>query len=161
MSEFALPPNMKEVLSRLSVADQVVIRSYIAGLRDQLKEYKAREGHPEGDAHAHYHGHELCTADHGHGHGHAEPKDETKCDAHNCEGGNEHDHAHHHHDHKKENHNHEHHEHAHAHHHDHKKDNEDIDIPAWKKQALESGGDATTAPFGGSWNTESSLDATK
>jgi len=34
-------------------------------------------------------------------------------------------------------------------------------MPAWKKQALASGGDANAAPFGGSWNTESSLDATK
>ncbi|KAL3795754.1 hypothetical protein HJC23_008241 [Cyclotella cryptica] len=158
MPEFSLPENVREVLSRLSVADQVVIRSYIAGLRDQLKEYKALAGHPEGDAHAHYHGHELCTADHGHHHGHAEAKDEGACEEHSCDGG--HDHAHHH-DHKKESDSHEHHEHAHAHHHDHKKEDEDNDMPAWKKQALESGADAMAAPFGGSWNTESSLDATK
>jgi hypothetical protein len=43
---------------------KVVIRSYIAGIRDQLKEYKARVEHG-GDAHAHFHGHELCTSDHG------------------------------------------------------------------------------------------------
>ena len=40
----------------------VVIRSYIAGMRDQLKEYKAKAEHGE---HAHYHGDELCTSDHG------------------------------------------------------------------------------------------------
>ena len=43
----------------------VVVRSYIAGIRDQLKEYKARVEHGGDDAHAHYHGHELCTSDHG------------------------------------------------------------------------------------------------
>ena len=41
----------------------VVIRSYIAGLRDQLIEYKAAENRPvDDDPHAHYHGHEKCTA---------------------------------------------------------------------------------------------------
>lgn len=40
----------------------VIIRSYIAGMRDQLKEYKAKVEHGE---HAHYHGTELCTSDHG------------------------------------------------------------------------------------------------
>jgi hypothetical protein len=37
----------------------------------------------------------------------------------------------------------------------------DVDEPEWKKRARESGADATAAPFGGTWNTESSLDATK
>ena len=40
----------------------VVIRSYIAGMRDQLKEYMAKAERGE---HAHYHGDELCTSDHG------------------------------------------------------------------------------------------------
>ena len=41
----------------------VVIRSYIAGLRDQLIEYKAAENRPvDDDPHAHYHGHDKCTA---------------------------------------------------------------------------------------------------
>ena len=35
------------------------------------------------------------------------------------------------------------------------------DMPAWKKQALKSEGDAGAAPFGGSWAAESSVDATK
>lgn len=35
------------------------------------------------------------------------------------------------------------------------------DMPAWKKRALEAGGDASAAPFGGSWGAESSMDATK
>jgi len=43
----------------------VVLRSYIAGLRDQVIEYKVaaeRAADPEDDGHAHYHGHEKCTA---------------------------------------------------------------------------------------------------
>ena len=43
----------------------VVLRSYIAGLRDQLIEHKVaaeRAADPEDDGHAHYHGHEKCTA---------------------------------------------------------------------------------------------------
>lgn len=40
----------------------VVLRSYIAGMRDQLREYKAKAEHGE---HAHYHGDKLCTSDHG------------------------------------------------------------------------------------------------
>lgn len=42
--------------------------------------------------------------------------------------------------------------------HDHAKEE---DIPAWKKRALESGADASAAPFGGTWGAESSMDATK
>ena len=43
----------------------VVLRSYIAGLRDQVIEYKVAAEHaadPDDDPHAHYHGHEKCTA---------------------------------------------------------------------------------------------------
>ena len=43
----------------------VVLRSYIAGLRDQVIEYKVaaeRAADPDDDPHAHYHGHEKCTA---------------------------------------------------------------------------------------------------
>eukprot|EP01082_Thalassiosira_pseudonana_P002709 g3172.t1 g3172 contig12:1559901-1560857(-) len=144
MAEFPLPDNVKEVLSRLPAKDQVVIRSYIAGLRDQLKEFKAKAEHPDDDDHAHYHGHERCTSDHGHNHHHATPKElEESCDS--CDSGHSHEHEHKH-------------EHAHQHHHDHKKDEE---VPAWKKRAMEDGNDPSAAPFGGSWNTESSMDATK
>ena len=46
--------------------------------------------------------------------------------------------------------------------HDHKDKMEvEDDLPAWKKRALESGADASAAPFGGSWGAESSTDATK
>jgi len=64
MTEFPLPSNVKEVISSLAVKDQVIIRSYIAGLRDQLKEFKVKAEHKddEDDPHAHYHGHEACTA---------------------------------------------------------------------------------------------------
>ena len=43
----------------------VVLRSYFAGLRDQLIEHKVaaeRAADPEDDGHAHFHGHEKCTA---------------------------------------------------------------------------------------------------
>ena len=42
---------------------------------------------------------------------------------------------------------------------EHKHNHEEM--PAWKKRALQGGADANAAPFGGSWNTESSMDATK
>jgi len=43
---------------------------------------------------------------------------------------------------------------------DHKKDEEKKEeMPAWKKRALEEGGDANAAPFGGSWNTETKVSA--
>jgi hypothetical protein len=54
-----MPDNVKAVISRLSVQDQVVIRSYIAGMRDELKELKVKLEHADDDPHAHYHGHEV------------------------------------------------------------------------------------------------------
>ncbi|KAL7538513.1 hypothetical protein ACHAXR_008600 [Thalassiosira sp. AJA248-18] len=152
MTDFPLPSNVKEVLATLPVKDQVVLRSYIAGLRDQLKEYKDKveiAAAPHGDdAHAHYHGHEKCTSDHGHDHNdHAD--DAAACDEGDaCDGGHSHEHEH---EHK--------HEHGHSHGHEHK--TEEDNIPAWKKRAMESGGDGSAAPFGGSWGAESSMDATK
>jgi hypothetical protein len=95
----------------------VLIQTYIAGLRHQLKDFQARAEHG-GNTHAHYHGHELCTSDHGeqrfmilyyvvvhhkkfnwlwivgHSHGHAEASTEGACDGHACEGGHEHKHEH-------------------------------------------------------------------
>ena len=84
------------------------------------------------------HGHDKCTDDHDHDHDHDD--DGSK------------------HDHDKED--------SHDHHHDHKEPGkaggDDDDIPAWKKRALESGdSDPMAAPFGGSWNVESSANATK
>ena len=75
----------------------------------------------------------------------------------------EHEHKHHehkHHEHKEHDHSpdHEHKHHEHKHEHEHAKKE---DIPAWKKRAMESGdNDPMAAPFGGTWNTESSLSAT-
>jgi len=171
-----MPDNVKAVISRLSVQDQVVIRSYIAGMRDELKELKVKLEHADDDPHAHYHGHEKCTADHGHKHhshdhkkeeehhphdhhhhgqekcteDHSHDHNHKKCEEHDVVSSHDHSHNHH----KKEEHHH-HHEHAHDHH----EKEEDVDMPAWKKQALDA--DPNAAPFGGSWNTESSMDATK
>jgi len=162
----------------------VVIRAYIAGLRDQLKEYKLQSeikpaAAAEEDAHAHYHGHEKCTSSHGHeDHDHkAHDHKEHDHKGHDHKG-HEHDHGHaakhveedahaHYHGHEKctSNHGHEDHNHAanndsHDHGHGHSA-KMDVDEPEWKKRARDSGADALAAPFGGTWTTESSLDATK
>ena len=58
----SIPENVKAVISRLPVSDQVIIRSYIAGMRDELNELKVKLEHahePDEDPHAHYHGHEV------------------------------------------------------------------------------------------------------
>ena len=128
----------------------------------------------EGDAHAHFHGHEKCTHDHSH-------DEEAHDDDQKMEDSHEHSHEHkredheHAHDHgtctaKHDHHEHEHahgHEHSHGHggsctadhsHDEHAHHHKDDDIPAWKKKAMDS--DPMAAPFGGSWNTEASVDAT-
>ena len=64
----------------------------------------------------------------------------------------DHSHDHHHHAEKEK-------EHHHGHGHDHAAKEKDEEIPAWKKQALEAGDDPMAAPFGGTWNAESSLSA--
>ena len=56
----ALPDNVKAVISSLPVKDQVVLRAYIAGMRDEIKELKVKLEHADDDdPHAHYHGHEV------------------------------------------------------------------------------------------------------
>ncbi|KAL3822768.1 hypothetical protein ACHAXA_009642 [Cyclostephanos tholiformis] len=179
MSDFAVPDNVKEVISRLPMKDQAVLKAYIAGLRDQLKEYKVRaERTDDDDPHAHYHGHEKCTSDHGHGdHDHKEhdhekhdhkghhhkehdhedhdheDHDHMDCGGnHVCDGNHDHEHEHAEHN----SHEHKHHEHEHGHGHE-----KTVEVPGWKKRALEGGADPSAAPFGGSWAAESSLDATK
>lgn len=47
----------------------------------------------------------------------------------------------------------------HDHDHGHKEHAADDEMPAWKRQALEAGSDPTAAPFGGTWDTGSSLSA--
>ena len=61
----------------------------------------------------------------------------------------------------KHEHNHEHkHDHNHFSHHDHEAMDEEDNIPSWKRKAMETSDDPNACPFGGSWKTESSLDAT-
>ena len=62
-----IPENVKATLDELTAPQKVVIRAYIATLREEIKgleEVIAAKGDP--DPHAHYHGHDKCTADHGH-----------------------------------------------------------------------------------------------
>mmetsp|Transcript_21291 Transcript_21291/g.30141 ORF Transcript_21291/g.30141 Transcript_21291/m.30141 type:complete len:193 (+) Transcript_21291:91-669(+) len=182
------PDNVKEILKQLTAAQQVTIRAYIASLKEEVKglETKIRQLE-DGDAHAHFHGHEKCTADHSHDLEHKE--EEKEGDGHEHHHGHEsctedHSHGHEHqeeqakgHEHKHEHghgHGHEHketkkeeesshnHDHGHKHGHDHEMEDKAEDtIPAWKKKALEQGAtDPMAAPFGGSWNVESSLSAT-
>jgi len=77
-----LPDNVKVSLSELTSAQQVVLRGYIATLREEIKamEEKSKTA-DDPDPHAHYHGHDKCTADHGHDgpdHGHSESHDHEK-----------------------------------------------------------------------------------
>ena len=57
----SIPENVKAVISRLPISDQVILRSYIAGIRDELTELKVKleHAHEPEDPHAHYHGHEV------------------------------------------------------------------------------------------------------
>lgn len=71
-----LPDTVKATLSELTSVQQVVLRGYIATLREQIKEFE-EQAHAanDPDPHAHYHGSEKCTIDHGHAgesHGHGE-----------------------------------------------------------------------------------------
>jgi len=80
----------------------VVLRAYIAGLRDQLKEFKVEAGKPDDDdPHAHYHGHEKCTSDHGHA-DHDHKEHDHKSHDHKEHDHKEHDHKEH--DHKEHDH---------------------------------------------------------
>uniref|UniRef100_A0A6U3YRG6 Uncharacterized protein n=1 Tax=Ditylum brightwellii TaxID=49249 RepID=A0A6U3YRG6_9STRA len=142
-----IPPRVQNVLQSLSSSDQVVLRSYIAGLRDEINRLNNSNGKDD-DEHAHYHGHEKCTHDHGHSHDHGKEEKQRHID----DDKDETDHKHGH-DHKHE------HKHEHEHEHGHKKQEKD-DVPEWKKKAMAMDNDPTAAPFGGSWNMESSMDAT-
>ena len=67
-----VPPAIKAIFSALSPTDSIALRSYISGLRQEIKDLTdAAKGADDG--HAHYHDGVACTADHGHsGHGHEE-----------------------------------------------------------------------------------------
>ena len=69
----AVPPAVKAALKALPVNDKIAVQSYIAGLRDTIKELENQmKADATGDPHAHFHGHDdaPCTADHGHDAGH-------------------------------------------------------------------------------------------
>ena len=72
-----LPDNVKQILNSLTAPQQVIMRSYIATLRAEIKDLNEQLlNSTTEDPHAHYHGHEKCTADHGHDeHGHEEEKE--------------------------------------------------------------------------------------
>jgi hypothetical protein len=71
-----LPDTVKATLSELTSVQQVVLRGYIATLREQIREFEEQaQAANDPDPHAHYHGSEKCTIDHGHAgeaHGHGE-----------------------------------------------------------------------------------------
>jgi hypothetical protein len=69
-----IPENVKATLGTLTGAQQVVLRGYIATLREEIKGFEEKAMTVDDpDPHAHFHGHEKCTADHGHdGHAHEE-----------------------------------------------------------------------------------------
>ena len=165
-----IPDNVKEVLNGLSSPQQVVLRTYIASLREAIKTFEAAQ---DQNPHAHYHGHEKCVFDHSHGN-----TSHQKADHHEtCTEDHSHDENY-----REGSHLHDHHacneEHGHVHGHDriepeHAPHNDEHqghlhehaetmeEAPAWKKRALDAGlNDSMAAPFGGSWTTEASLSAT-
>ena len=62
-----IPTNIKEIFAKLESADSIALRSYISGLRSEIKELEKAAAAP-GDGH--YHDGEYCTADHSHDHAH-------------------------------------------------------------------------------------------
>lgn len=124
-----IPDNVKEILGQLTGPQQVALRTYIASLRNEIKELEQdalTKNDP--DPHAHYHGHERCTHDHGHdaaehkgdSHEHKHEHKHAKVETHD----HDHKHDHEHGDHcEHESHAHKHHDHkTHDHGHDHKKE---------------------------------------
>lgn len=77
-----IPDAVKATLSELTSAQQVVLRGYIATLREEIKSFEEQvQAARDPDPHAHYHGHDKCTADHGHAgedHGPSESHDHKK-----------------------------------------------------------------------------------
>jgi len=140
------PKEVSDAIKKLDAVDQVAIQTYLAKLKQTIADLdESQHAAIEVDAgHAHYHGHEKCTHDHGHD-DHHEEKHETH--GHEHSQGHEHSHDHHKDTHKE----------CHDPHHDHKE--HDDDTPEWKKKAMDA--DPNACPFGGSWNAESTADATK
>jgi len=50
----------------------VIVQTYIAKLKEIIKDLEESERAPSDHDHAHYHGHERCTHDHSHSHSHGE-----------------------------------------------------------------------------------------
>ena len=190
MAPPVVPPIVKEALTLLPMDKSVAIRSYIAGLRDMIKDLESAASLKDAGldpAHAHMHGHEVCHEDHGHSgaeHVHGEHcnhgEDNTKAK----EGG--HDHSHKHSDsctHEKEDHGHDHghahkekedHGHGHGHAHKEKETHGGHDHSHGHKEATAmevddtpswkknaKDADPNAAPFGGAWGSENQVDATK
>eukprot|EP00804_Cyclotella_cryptica_P024012 CCRYP_020053-RB/>CCRYP_020053-RB protein AED:0.08 eAED:0.08 QI:109/1/1/1/1/1/4/951/349 len=149
------PSNVLEAIKKLEASDQVTVQTYLAKLKSTIKDLEqqltaARDGNDDDDhdGHAHYHGGERCTGNHDHGHDHhTEQADEVAAPApSSCCEGHSHEHGH---------------GHGHEHEHCHKAKDADDDldkIPAWKKEAMNA--DPNACPFGGTWDTEASVDAT-
>ncbi|GKY98540.1 hypothetical protein MPSEU_000811000 [Mayamaea pseudoterrestris] len=177
-----IPDNIKEILNQLHGPQQVTLKTYIASLRSEINSLQEEIlATKTEDPHAHFHGHEKCTMDHGHAsaehkqthdeskkdhghehkHEHSKKEDAAACDhKHDC--GHDHNHKHDHHEDSaaatKSEHSHK--EHSHGDHkHDHKHGDAKSEVPAWKTAA--ASGDAHAAPFGGTWDTEASLNARK
>ena len=99
-----IPSAVKEALSSLAMDKSVAVRSYIAGLRDIIKDLEVMVATGDSSGHAHMHGHEVCYGDHGHeghDHGHDAKKDEghdhghshghgEQCDGNHGHGGHDH-----------------------------------------------------------------------
>lgn len=57
-----IPDNVKEILGQLPSAQQVALRTYIASLRSEIKDFEAELlAKNDSDPHAHYHGHEKVN----------------------------------------------------------------------------------------------------
>ena len=127
MAPPAIPSAVKEALSTLPMDKSVAVRSYIAGLRDMIKDLEAVVPPDVASGHAHMHGHEVCYGDHGH-EDHDHSSHDHKDHDHSGHDHKDHDHSghdHKDHDHKDHDHGHKHDEsctHEHGHGHDHKKE---------------------------------------
>mmetsp|Transcript_46393 Transcript_46393/g.52389 ORF Transcript_46393/g.52389 Transcript_46393/m.52389 type:complete len:170 (+) Transcript_46393:163-672(+) len=163
-----IPLKVRDCLTELSSAQQVILRGYIGTLRADLKEKEGEIlGLRDGDSNAHFHGDKMCTENHGHdstehghdhggdstehkhghghGHGHGDHKKSEGCDGHEHghddhkkSEGSDHGHDHNKHEHK--------HEHKPAEGHDHGHEHKHTDTK--EKKTVEAGD-----PMALDWNT--------
>ncbi|KAL7475931.1 hypothetical protein ACHAW6_001825 [Cyclotella cf. meneghiniana] len=133
------PADVLEAIKKLDASDQVTIQTYLAKLKSTVRDLEeqltaARRGNVD---------HHDDDDDDGHAHYHGG----ERCTGH-------HDHGHEHHDDPAAS--------SHEHEHSHETERDDDDsrhdgLPAWKQEAMNA--DPAACPFGGTWETESSLDA--